>query len=466
MSFPVFEETRTYRKELSYVSAKAHKTVEETVDLHLWMPIGRRVHLWFGVDGETGQDALRLVVLGRDRTPVETKVLPLPPGLPLHLFFGTVLSAVQLHNKGQTRYILTDLHWFRGIDISTTVEQCYKWSVVVRDILPWFPGTLFLPALTLGPGPLPGYPLHHHEVRGWNRLGPHVMYAVPKGNEAYAKSSDAVPKGSDAYAKGNEAYAKSNEAYAKSSDAYAKGSDAYAKGSDAYAKGSESSQPPVGNKETVSPHVSPAVSEIPTGGLLPAVKSEAGLRHGEVSLRQSEASLRQSEAGLRHGEAGLRHGEAGLRHGEAMFVPNWRKPQYHQETRFWIMADPAYDLYKLYARGVDGSPVFVDYACVIDRATSHWLNGLFRNMIENRRIDAIEESDDEEDFQIVRENKYTDLEKKFVVRCRFQNRLKKWLPVVGSERKQLEYTGRKQLETAKPTGEVRKQLETISIQML
>ena len=422
MSFPVFEETRTYRKELSYVSAKAHKTVEEAVELHLWMPIGRRVHLWFGVDGETGQDALRLVVLGRDRTPVETKVLPLPPGLPLHLFFGTVLSAVQLHNKGQTRYILTDLHLFRGIDISTTVEQCYKWSVVVRDILPWFPGTLFLPALTLGPGPLPGYPLHHHEVRAWNRLGPHIMYAVPKCSDAYAKSSDA----------------------------YAKGSNAYAKGSNAYAKGSELIYSPVGHKETVSPHVSPAVSEIPTGGLLPAVK-------GEVSLR--------------HGEASLRHGEAGLRQSEAKFVPNWRKPQYHQETRFWIMADPAYDLYKLYARGVDGSPVFVDYACVIDRATSHWLNGLFRNMIENRRIDAIEESDDEEDFQIVRENKYTDLEKKFVVRCRFQNRLKKWLPVVGSERKQLEYakpTGevRKQLETAKPTGEVRKQLETISIQML
>jgi hypothetical protein len=194
------------------------------------------------------------------------------------------------------------------------------------------------------------------------------------------------------------------------------------KGSEAYANISESSHPPVGNKETVLANVSPAVSG---EGLLPSAKGEVSLRHGEAGLRQSEAK----------------------------FVPNWRKPQYHQETRFWIMADPAYDLYKLYARGVDGSPVFVDYACVIDRATSHWLNGLFRNMIENRRIDAIEESDDEEDFQIVRENKYTDLEKKFVVRCRFQNRLKKWLPVVGSERKQLEYTERKQLET-------------ISIQML
>jgi hypothetical protein len=207
---------------------------------------------------------------------------------------------------------------------------------------------------------------------------------------------------------------------------------------------SESSHPPVGHKETISPDVSPAVSGIPTGGLLPAV-------HGEAGLRQSEAGLRQSK-----------------------FLPNWRKPQYREETRFWIMADPVYDLYKLYARGADGSPVFVDYACVIDRATSYWLNGLFRNMSENRRIDAIEESDDEEDFQIVRENKYTDLEKKLVVRCRFQNRLKKWLPVVGSEQKHLEYAARKHLETAKPTGEVRKQLEyaerkqleTISIQML
>jgi len=361
MLFPEFQESRIHRKELSYVSAKAHKTVEEAAELHLWMPVGRRIHLWFGVDGETGQDALRLVVLGRDRTPVETKKLPLPPGLPFHLFFGTVLSAVQLHDRGKVRYILSDLHWFRGIDVSCTVEQCYKWSVVVRDILPWFQGTLFFPTMTLGAGPMPEYLLHHHEVRGWSRLGPYVMYTVPKG------------------------------------------SDAYAKGSDAYAKRSESTYPPVGNKEAVLTNVSPTVSGIPTGGVIYALKGE------EQPVKAC-----------------------------AKFVPNWRKPQYCHETRFWIMADPAYDLYKLYARGADGSPVFVDYACVIDRATSQWLNGLFRRILENRRIDAIEESDDEEDFQIVRENKYTDLEKKVVVSCRFQGRLKKWLPVMGSERNQLE----------------------------
>lgn len=88
------------------------------------------------------------------------------------------------------------------------------------------------------------------------------------------------------------------------------------------------------------------------------------------------------------------------------------------------MADVSYDLYKLY----DSNSVFVDYACVVDKKTSIWLNSLFRNIRENGRLDEMEESDDEEDFERVEENKYTDMEKRLAVRCRFQPRLKKWMP--------------------------------------
>lgn len=108
------------------------------------------------------------------------------------------------------------------------------------------------------------------------------------------------------------------------------------------------------------------------------------------------------------------------------------KPQYGMETVFAMMADPTYDLYRLYAAGYGGLLEFYDYACVIDRATSKWLNSEFRLIRENANIDAIEESDDEADFNDVRDNKYTNLEKQIVVRCRYIKRLQKWIPVVGS----------------------------------
>jgi hypothetical protein len=106
-----------------------------------------------------------------------------------------------------------------------------------------------------------------------------------------------------------------------------------------------------------------------------------------------------------------------------------KKPQYSQVTTFHLMADAQYDLSKLYAYAEDGSDIFVDYACVVDMRTSKWLNGLFRNIKENASLDAIEESDDEEDFNDVTENKYTDLLKKARIKCKFNYRLKKWIPV-------------------------------------
>ena len=148
-------------------------------------------------------------------------------------------------------------------------------------------------------------------------------------------------------------------------------------------------------------------------------------------------------------------------------IKNTKKPQYAQLTTFGMTASPVYDLYKLYAsdgdmngrsdferimepegrrkvrsdksalriclrsdfKGYRNGLIFVDYACVVDMRVSKWLNGLFRKMKENARLDAIEESDDEEDFNDVSENKYTDLDKVVRVRCKFSHRLKKWVPV-------------------------------------
>jgi hypothetical protein len=57
------------------------------------------------------------------------------------------------------------------------------------------------------------------------------------------------------------------------------------------------------------------------------------------------------------------------------------------------------------------------------------MNSIFRKIKENANLDAIEESDDEDDFQDGRPDKYVDLKKTVVMECAFNSKFKKWVPV-------------------------------------
>ena len=57
------------------------------------------------------------------------------------------------------------------------------------------------------------------------------------------------------------------------------------------------------------------------------------------------------------------------------------------------------------------------------------MNGLFRNIRENKNIDYIEESDDEDDFQNINEDKYVDTNKVLSMECIFNKKFKRWVPV-------------------------------------
>jgi hypothetical protein len=57
------------------------------------------------------------------------------------------------------------------------------------------------------------------------------------------------------------------------------------------------------------------------------------------------------------------------------------------------------------------------------------MNGLFRNIKENRNLDYIEESDDDEDFQDMRVDKYVDLTKILYVECVFNKKFRRWTPM-------------------------------------
>jgi hypothetical protein len=57
------------------------------------------------------------------------------------------------------------------------------------------------------------------------------------------------------------------------------------------------------------------------------------------------------------------------------------------------------------------------------------MNKLFRNIKENINLDALEESDDEAEFENEKEDKYVFLDRSFKMNCQYNHKFKKWVPV-------------------------------------
>jgi hypothetical protein len=57
------------------------------------------------------------------------------------------------------------------------------------------------------------------------------------------------------------------------------------------------------------------------------------------------------------------------------------------------------------------------------------MNKLFRNIKENRNLDALEESDDDEEFENIQIDKFVDLNKVLKMRCNFNYKFQAWVPV-------------------------------------
>lgn len=104
------------------------------------------------------------------------------------------------------------------------------------------------------------------------------------------------------------------------------------------------------------------------------------------------------------------------------------KPQYKFPTVFQVTADIQYDIYHLFAFGKNKQSIYYSLACIPDLKTSIFMNSLFRNIKENKNIDYIELSDDEDDFENINEDKYVDLNKTMNIECVFHTKFKKWVP--------------------------------------
>jgi hypothetical protein len=57
------------------------------------------------------------------------------------------------------------------------------------------------------------------------------------------------------------------------------------------------------------------------------------------------------------------------------------------------------------------------------------MNNLFRNIKENKNLDLLEESDDEEDFENISDDKYVDLNKSCYMKCIYNKKFRKWEPI-------------------------------------
>lgn len=113
-------------------------------------------------------------------------------------------------------------------------------------------------------------------------------------------------------------------------------------------------------------------------------------------------------------------------------LPNIRidisKPQYKYPAIFLVSADLQYDVYHLFAYGRNSQSVYYNIAYIPNYTTSVFMNKIFRKIKENDNLDAIEESDDEEEFENMSEDKYVDLQKTVAMECVFSQKFKKWIP--------------------------------------
>ena len=120
-----------------------------------------------------------------------------------------------------------------------------------------------------------------------------------------------------------------------------------------------------------------------------------------------------------------------------IFVPKLEKIVYH--AIFKVKANYIVDMYDtfIYNKGMwePHKNIYVG-----TYRSSVMMNSIFRNIKENVRLDSLEESDDEDEFENCDIGKYTDQNKVVFMNCKFNPKFKKWEPIeIVSDKKTITY---------------------------
>ena len=112
---------------------------------------------------------------------------------------------------------------------------------------------------------------------------------------------------------------------------------------------------------------------------------------------------------------------------ETVYVNLSYKPTINYTATFLVRPELQNDIYSLYYED-DGEKMY-NYAFIPSYKTSVMLNSLFRNIKENNNLDALEESDDEEEFQNINDDKFVYLDKVYKMICHYNKKFKRWVPI-------------------------------------
>lgn len=95
-----------------------------------------------------------------------------------------------------------------------------------------------------------------------------------------------------------------------------------------------------------------------------------------------------------------------------------------QRAYLRIKANVQNDIYEAYEK----NGVFINYLHIPDYKTSIMMNNYFRDIKENKNIDFLEESDTEEDFENINQDKFVSLDKEYIFECVYNNKFELWTP--------------------------------------
>jgi hypothetical protein len=73
--------------------------------------------------------------------------------------------------------------------------------------------------------------------------------------------------------------------------------------------------------------------------------------------------------------------------------------------------------------------VFHNFAHIPNYKTSVMMNRLFRNIRENESLDAMEESESEQEFENIELDKYVSLHKEYKILCKLNKKFCRWVPI-------------------------------------
>ena len=119
-----------------------------------------------------------------------------------------------------------------------------------------------------------------------------------------------------------------------------------------------------------------------------------------------------------------------------LFIPPPDEMLTNIQATFIVRPNIQNDIYELFVLpssstrcGGRCEPIFHNFAHISGFKTSVMMNRLFRNITENERLDSMEESEDESEFENTEPDKYVTLSKEYNMVCRFNKRFCRWVPI-------------------------------------